>query len=364
MADLTRALETTTDAAELTSNKTSADVSLEYILWVVVLPVVMPVGIVGNILAFIVLQSKQFRHSTTGVYLTLTAIADTLFLLTGGLEILEVAGLFSVREYNVWTCRAYKFLFYTSGDASVWLVVAFTFDRFVAVCFPLSKRRVCRWKRAVIASVTIVLLSLAKNLHEFWTRGPEYRANGQLRRICGTQAQYYFFLDYVRPWIALILVMAIPFILLLIFNCMIVHSLIKAQRLRNKTAATATCATPSDTGTGNKPLTSSPGFRQTPNGAVSTSSTRFRQTTLMCLSISFAFLILVTPSIVLLIGKPYWKHRTNAAYKNAKAIGNFLSFLNHCINFFLYCVAGRRFRHELKAMFTCRRVEVPPSPTT
>ena len=31
------------------------------------------------------------------------------------------------------------------------------------------------------------------------------------------------------------------------------------------------------------------------------------QMTTMCLSASFCFLICITPSIVLLIGKPYWK---------------------------------------------------------
>jgi len=84
----------------------------------------------------------------------------------------------------------------------------------------------------------------------------------------------------------------------------------------------------------------------------------------MCLGISFAFLICVAPSIVLLIGKPFWKHRTNVAYQNAKAISNFLGFLNHCINFFLYCVTGRHFRQELRALLTCRRGEVPRSPIT
>ena len=228
-------------------------------------------------------------------------------------------------------------LHYSAGDVSIWLLVAFTFDRFVAVCFPLSKRRVCQWKRAVVAAATIVFLALVKNFHEFWTRGPEYRKNGELRRICGSQKQYEFFLDYVRPWLAFALVMAAPFALILFFNCMIVHSLIKSQRLRNKTAPSVT---------GSKPPASTSGFRHT---------------TFMCLGISIAFLICIAPSIVLLIGKPYWKYRTNVAYNVAKAISNFLGFLNHCINFVLYCVTGQRFRQELRELLTCRRGKVPRS---
>ena len=108
---------------------------------------------------------------------------------------------------------------------SIWLLVAFTFDRFVAVCFPLSKERVCRWKRAVVASTAILCFSLAKNLHEFWTRGPEYTRDGEVRRICGAQPQYRIFLNYVRPWLVLLLVMAVPFVLILVFNCLIVRGL-------------------------------------------------------------------------------------------------------------------------------------------
>ena len=344
MAGVTVAMETTTevDVGALPSNDTTDDVTslnLQYVIWVFVLPVVLLVGIIGNILSIVVLQSKAFRHTTTGVCLPLTAIADSLFLLTGAQEILEISGVFDVREYSVWSCRVYKVLHYSAGDASVWLLVAFTFDRFVAVCFPLSKRRVCKWKRAVIASATILFLSLAKNLHEFWTRGPEYRKNGELRRVCGSQPQYQFFLDYVRPWLVLVLIMAVPFVLILVFNCSIVGGLIKAKRVRDRTVSV--CESTALSGTGNKPQTSA--------------SSGFRQTTFMCLGISFAFLICMAPSIVLLIGKPYWKHRTNTAYSISKAISNFLVFVNHSINFILYCVTGQRFRDELKATLTCQQ---------
>ena len=339
---------TTLEFTSLPSNQTVPDVKFmdaHQFIWVFVMPFVLVAGIVGNILSVIVLQSKSFRHTTTGVYLPLTAIADIVFLLTGGLEIFEVADVvFSAREYNVWTCRTYKVFHYTSGDVSIWLLVAFTFDRFVAVCFPLSKRRVCTWKRAVIASATIVFLSAAKNVHEFWTRGPEYnRKTGEFLRVCGSQAQYSYFLDYVRPWIAFTLVNALPFIIILFFNCAIVHSLIRAQKVRNAATTTA------PTGTGARP---------------SLSGSSFRQTTFMCLGISFAFLVCITPSIVVLIGKPYWKRAAATVYRDAKAVANFLALLNHCVNFFLYCVTGQRFRYELKATLTCSRGEAPQSPIT
>jgi len=64
-----------------TGNTTS--LNLHYVVWVFLLPVVVAVGVTGNILSIIVLLSKSFRHTTTGVYLPLTAAADIIYLLVG-----------------------------------------------------------------------------------------------------------------------------------------------------------------------------------------------------------------------------------------------------------------------------------------
>ena len=139
---LTTDLEVPRFNETVSENAESPD--LFYVIWVFVLPAVLLVGIIGNMLSIAVLLSRSFRHTTTGVYLPLTAVADVLFLMTGLLEILEMGDIFNAREHNVWLCRIYKMVHYTAGDVSIWLLVGFTFDRFVAVCFPLSKRRVCR----------------------------------------------------------------------------------------------------------------------------------------------------------------------------------------------------------------------------
>jgi hypothetical protein len=122
----------------------------------------------------------------------------------------------------------------------------------------------------------------------------------------------------------MVLVSLGPFIIILVCNVMIIRQLVLSRRMRNSVAPDQQRA--------------------------------FTQTTAMCMSTSFAFLILITPSIVLLIGKPYWTSslEPNLAYDIAKAINNQLMFLNHSINFFLYCLTGARFREELVDMLKCR----------
>lgn len=81
------------------------------------------------------------------------------------------------------------------------------------------------------------------------------------------------------------------------------------------------------------------------------------QMTAMCLSASFCFLLCITPSIVLLIGRPYWtsSEHPNSVYFICKSVSNQLVYVNHSANFFLYCLTGRRFRQELVLLCACKR---------
>jgi signal transduction histidine kinase len=241
-------LEVTTTILLLTndSSYSPSEKGLDYYIWVYVSPVVFFMGLVGNLLSIAVLHGRPFKRTTTAVYLPLIAIADSLVLLTGLLvEWLEWTQLQSVKEANVWSCRLHKVLFYTAGDVSIWLIVAFTFDRFIAVCFPLSKRTVCAPRRSFIVAMTIFVLSFAKNVHEFWTRGPQYDVtSGRLTRLCGYPQEFYHFHSYIRPWLAFAVITALPFLLIFVFNCMIVHSLIRSQRMRAQAVALAAVRQP------------------------------------------------------------------------------------------------------------------------
>ncbi len=192
------------------------------------------------------------------------------------------------------------------------------------MCFPLKKCNICRPRKAVQFACITLSLSVAKNLHVFWTRGyEEFQEGGEIiSSNCGKPSRQ--FESYVRPWIAFVSVSVIPFVAILAFNVGIVQTLIKATQ----------------------PIGNSPGPNQTKK---SNTDKQFSQTTIMCLSASFLFLFTITPSIVLLIGKPYWTTPDHdyRKYEAAKAISNVMVYLNHSFTFLLYCMTGRRFRMEL-----------------
>ena len=207
-----------------------------------------------------------------------------------------------------------------TGDIAIWILVAFTVDRFVAVCFPLEKAEICKARKAYMICLGIVLAAVAKNVHVFWTRGMVYELQDGVMvpvDVCGKP--YLYFSIFVRPWIAFTLVTGVPFSVIGVCNASIIKALLRARKLHRQ------------------------------QNIRTTQQKTYYQMTIMCLGASCAFLVLVTPSIVLLIGKPYWTSRDdpNVVYDIAKAINNQLVYVNHSINFFLYCLTGKRFRREL-----------------
>lgn len=234
-------------------------------------------------------------------------------------------------------------MFYTASDVAIWILVLFTVDRFLAVCFPLSKRYIInKPMRASLLCCAVFIFAFAKNFHVFWTRGPEYRNNSCLDKHCGRPHPYYVFEEFVRPWVAFVTISVLPFLIILVSNILIIRTLLRARYRQKHTVLSSSRMT----------------MRQHSGGSKLVGGTRsgkFTQTTLMCLSASLAFLVCVTPSIVLTVGRFRWSeppHRK--AYYMSRAVTHQLACLNHAVNFFLYCLSGQRFRSELIAMLQCK----------
>ena len=74
-------------------------------------------------------------------------------------------------------------------------------------------------------------------------------------------------------------------------------------------------------------------------GGGSSAGDNVTQMTALCLSASFCFLVCVTPSMILLIGKPYWNKPANHWYHIAKSITNQVTIgltdvptISQCVN--------------------------------
>ena len=187
---------------------------------------------------------------------------------------------------------------------------------------------ICRPKKAKIIALTLMCVDVVKNVHVFWTRGPQEiidsKSNSTYIKVCGKPTpEFAYFSNFIRPWIVFTLASFLPTCFLLVCNLWIVAELAKCRK--------------ENLGGSNK------------------KDKTHRQMTAMCLGVSFVFIVCTIPSIVILIGRPWWSKSSPEGYTFAKGINNLLLFVNHSINFIMYSVTGKKFREETRAVISCKK---------
>ena len=132
-------------------------VYLELVVFLMVLPILGVFGIVGNILAIVVLGRDEVMKKTTRFLLRNLAIADIGFLTMFVLH----------RVYDqsqLLLLNASTFCWFTSSVfhvASIYSVVIVTGDRYIAICRPLhsgrlSTTRNARWAVTVVWCISVI----------------------------------------------------------------------------------------------------------------------------------------------------------------------------------------------------------------
>jgi 7 transmembrane receptor (rhodopsin family) len=102
----------------------------------VVSPMWYTVGIAGNIIsACIWLRRRMRRNNSSAIYLATLSINDTLFLLLHILQEMKYAWSLRTVDYPG-ICEAYAFVFLVTQYLAPMLVLGFTVERFIAVCYP------------------------------------------------------------------------------------------------------------------------------------------------------------------------------------------------------------------------------------
>ena len=128
------------------------------------------IGVVGNCLSFSVLVRRRMRRVSTYKYLAVLSVVDTIVLTLGLLQLWtgEVTGT-SIRNYSDFSCKIVNALGYTVSDLSVWLIIAVTVERFIAVCYPLKAATTCTKKTAVKVIGALLIVMILININFFWT---------------------------------------------------------------------------------------------------------------------------------------------------------------------------------------------------
>ena len=287
-------------------------------------PFTVIIGIIGNILSFLVMAKPHNRHISTCVYMACLSVSDTMLLIYQGYSI-WILPTFELHPFVSIHCLWNMFTGFGLSMIGSLIIVAMTFDKFFAIRYPHKSASFNTPTRAKIVVIIIVLFSVLFNL-------PQFYVTMLIDGIC---------IPYARDgiWNQIFMFVSFAFNAAGIFGALIIMNgfIISAVFDRKKLLQ--------NMGDGDK-LSSSEAKHQR--------STE-RQITIMLLLVSFLYFILIGPGFIhfvyFLIVPPEHDPLTYANFILSYNTCQKLFFTNNSINFFLYCISGQKFRNDLLSLF-------------
>ncbi|XP_013395845.1 FMRFamide receptor [Lingula anatina] len=296
---------------------------VRFIVCEIFVPIVVTFGVIGNVLNIIVL-SRKWMKSSTNYYLLALASCDSLYLilaLTITMKNWQELPIADMRTY--WRAMAWiRPLTDIFSNASVWLTVTFTVERYIGIRHPMKGKRWCTPQRARWIILCVFIFVTIITLPEFW----EYEKN-PTRIYQGTALQNTDGYSVYYIWFNQISCVILPLSLLIIFNTLLIRCVWKANKMRKELS----------------------GGSQREEKQHSEQ----QRITVMLITVVIVFLVCQLPSAISYLVSSFIEN-TPRVILNRKIFGNFSNLLveiNAALNFVLYNFFSARFRKTVKRMF-------------
>ena len=286
-------------------------------------PVLIPLGLVGNTLSFLVMIRPNNRRISTCIYMAAISINDNAMMC------IEVHAWFvsgvNIHKWYLWECKTATYLSFFSLQCATYLILAMTIDKYIAIKWPHRATTYSTPGRAKMIIVTIVTFGAMYNL-------PHFFITTVIKGNCyGYSVES--ILTTVFSWFAFVLNGVIPFTLLIHTNYVIVKTVRQSRKMF----------------TVNVETTGMESRQRTMKSAEN-------QLTTMLLLVTTLFLILLLPTYIRFIYSSFVSSDTPHKFATSVFIAEIsykLYVTNSGINFFLYCVSGKKFRNDLKEIVCC-----------
>ena len=292
------------------------------------------VGIPGNIACIFTLVFMRPVMSST-IYMLCLAAVDTVAIV---LKMVYLQLTAHEIQLGASGCQM-MFLFGTvSQQLSNWILVAMTLERFIAIWFPFKVKTFCNKRNSSTSLIVMFVFFVLANLQFVFTF--DEVSDPFVKFDCRPKQEHAKFVQYVWYWIDGALYAFVPIILIIVFNGLIIYAVRKSGRDQ----------------------------RDLTNRAINMSEKLIqqRQVTVMLLTISLVFVILILPNCIFFIVKTYWSWRETmhgiAQYYLVYQTVFVLSDLNHAVNFYLYTLSGRKFRQKFAQIICCRKTRPRRNP--
>ena len=98
---------------------------------------VMIVGVIGNILSFIIMAQKSMRTTVSTLFFLVLSVVDILTIILVQIRYFGIGIEFGdIRVKSNIVCKSHAFLVYWLSDLSAWILVCVTIERCIGVHLP------------------------------------------------------------------------------------------------------------------------------------------------------------------------------------------------------------------------------------
>ncbi|XP_038657043.1 probable G-protein coupled receptor 139 [Scyliorhinus canicula] len=285
----------------------------------------------ANLVTIVILSRQKCGLSkSVTLYLLAMAVSDLLvivfFVIVDHLVFYYVK---SLTFFPTTVCALNQVIKNSFMDCSVWSTVAFTFDRFVAICHQGFKARYCTLSTAATVLGTIWVVSTLRNIPEYFKYEP-IRTISHEGRGCRNSQDFVNLIEWaIFDWVHHILTPFIPYIFIIIFNCLTVKHIVASSSARRRIRSRSNNAN-NDAEVANR-----------------------RKSIILMFSISANFILLWMPNVIyFILDRMVDLHGNSADFTNPFGIlrqtSTMLLLLSSCVNTFIYAISQTKFRNELK----------------
>ena len=300
-----------------------------FIIYTVIVGSLVVVGIIGNSFAFVVFWKDNIKTSASFLFQGLSLIDSCLLVTVIPLYSMDSFVTYTDWLQDHWTAiRPYVLVYllplaFTAQTATIWVTVLVAVNRYIAVCLPYKASRLCTVLKAKKQLAFVLLFAVLYNIPKFaeyrveytsTDNGTTYTANAGYTKL-GEKTWYYIIYANI---LYLIFLLALPIFILMVLNIRLIKALKALRRKRMEMQS----------------------LRQQQDNNV----------TFVLIIVVIVFIICQVPALV---NQVMW----NVAQDDARECGGFQFYLRHianmlvilnsAVNFIIYILFNKRFRHVL-----------------
>ena len=295
---------------------------LMFIFWGILVPIIALVGIIGNTLTILVLWRREMKSTT--IYFLRTLVITDMGIIFGGVLGLSIIAI-TQSNPDMWRFNdiVYPHIFtptnymvMTLQMINVWVTVAVTVERYIAICHPFQSVKLLKKRNAFIIIASVILVSILYNVprclaYEISSEPCDY---GICYSVISSEfGKTQFFTDTYSIWLYLFIIYIFPFVILSVLNTLLIIELMKMRRRR--------------------------------------AITNERESSEMNMSVVLVLIVVVfiicqTPGLV-----SQFQFFDTLTLLRFMCISNTLFILNSSVNFLIYTAVGKKFRKVLLKTF-------------